>query len=358
MLYLLRGSPNGHRWVMPRRTPLLRRAVAGADPIFRKVLMATEADNTEFPSLFAHTLRKEWGVGVLASEKDGKRRYLFENGEERTLANGFHQMMLRVETPSPDQQVAFARLQGILAGRARDPDAAGAKPTGWSLGNQLAKFRESYPAGVSDPDWIAEVRGGASGSQSRQSILKDAQEQLSAKAIDSLLSGQKFTELWELVVALVSRGNLVPSSQLKLKAPSGEPLRVLAVAIRELLHGTPSYDKRFDRFLSAFEAAVGAAPGWELATALSALVHPIEHVCIEPSMFKKQLKVSSIKRTIAARPSSTGYASFLSIARLVANKLAEQGEVPRDLWDVRDFIVFTLKPVPKPKAPKKIAVVA
>jgi hypothetical protein len=75
-------------------------------------------------------------------------------------------------------------------------------------------------------------------------------------------------------------------------------------------------------------------------------------------MFKKQLKVSSVKRTITARPSSSGYASFLSIARLVANKLAEQGEVPRDLWDVRDFIVFTLKPVPKPKAPKKIAVVA
>ena len=71
-------------------------------------------------------------------------------------------------------------------------------------------------------------------------------------------------------------------------------------------------------------------------------------------MFKKQVKAVSAQRTIAARPSGTGYATFLSVARLIANKLAEQGEVPRDLLDVRDFIVFTMKPAskarPKPKA--------
>jgi len=42
--------------------------------------MPLATHDTQFPTLFAHRLRKEWGVGVLASEKDGKRRYLFENG--------------------------------------------------------------------------------------------------------------------------------------------------------------------------------------------------------------------------------------------------------------------------------------
>jgi hypothetical protein len=318
--------------------------------------MTLEANDSEFPSLYAHTLRKEWGVGVLSGEKDGKRRYLFENGEERTLANGFHEMMRRVETPSPDQQAAFARLQGVLAGRSRDPDAGG-KPKGFSLGNQLAKFRESYAGGVSDPDWIAEVRGGGGGSSSlgnRQSVVRDAQEQLEAKALDSLLSGHHYADVWERVAGLLSRAHLVPPAQLKLKVPSGEPLRTFALAIRDLLHGTQPYDKRFDRFVTAFEAAFGSAPGWELATSLSALVHPIDHVCIEPTFFKKQLKLVAAKRAVTPRPSSAGYASFLSVARLVANKLAEQGEVPRDLWDVRDFIVFTLKPVSKAKAPPKV----
>ena len=319
--------------------------------------MPPETDRSEFPSLYSHTLRKEWGVGVFAGEKDGKRRYLFENGTERTLASGFHEMMEKVERPSPDQQVAFARLQTVLAGRARDPDSVKSKRPGFTLSNQLAKFRESYPAGVSDPDWIAEVRGSDASklSGSRQAMLRDAQEQFDAKSLDSLLSAQAFGELWERVAALLARGKLVPAAQLAAKAPTGEPLKGLATAVRELLHGTQAYEKRFDRYLKALTAAFGTEPGWELATALSALVHPLDHVCVEPAMFKKQLKLSGAPSAVTTKPSPAGYSSLLSVARLIANKMAEQGEIPRDLWDVRDFIVFTLKPVPKAKAPKKAA---
>src|SRR4051812_28829747 len=108
---------------------------------FSMTLMAIDSD---FPILLTHSVRKEWGVGVLAGEKDGKRRYLFENGEERTLASGFDQMMQRVEKPTPDQQLAFARLQGVLAGRAKNGEDG--KPAGFSIGKQLAKFRETYAA--------------------------------------------------------------------------------------------------------------------------------------------------------------------------------------------------------------------
>jgi hypothetical protein len=316
--------------------------------------MTLNADESIFPSLFAHTLRQDWGVGVCSGEKDGKRSYLFENGEERTLAAGFHELMRRVEEPSAGQQVALARLRGMLAGRARDADGSKAKPLGWSLANQLAKFRESYPSGVSDPDWIELVRGGDGGSQgNRQAMLRDAKEKFDVKALDSMLSAQQHAEIWEAVASLLGRGGLVPAAQLKLKPASPDSLRKLAVAVRELLHGNLDYAKRLDRFVSVFTGAFGVAPGWELATALSALVHPLDHVCIEPAVFKKQLKVSSVKRAVSTRPTGSSYASFLSIARLVANKLAEQGEIPRDLWDVRDFMAFTLKPSPKGKSAKK-----
>lgn len=316
--------------------------------------MPHDLDDPQFPSLYSHTLRKEWGVGVFAGEKDGKRRYLFEGGEERTLASGFHELMQRVERPSPEEQAAFTRLQAILAGRGDGSDAQSKRP-GWSLSNQLAKFRESYPGGVSDPDWIAEVRGGdgSRAAGSRQAMLRDAQEQFDAKSLDALLEAQAFGELWERVTTLLARGNLVPAAQLKVKPPNGEPLKVLATAVRELLHGTQSYPTRFERYLRALAAMFGAEPGWELATALSALYFPLDQVCVEPTMFKKQLKATGLKSASTTRPTSAGYGSFLSVARLVANKLAEQGEVPRDLWDVRDFIVFTLKPVPKAKTAKK-----
>jgi hypothetical protein len=305
--------------------------------------MTLEAEDSEFPALFAHTLRKEWGVGVFAGEKDGKRRYLFENGDERTLASGFEQMMRRVDRPTADQKLALARLQGTLASRAREGVDA-TKRAGWSLAKPVAKFRETYSAGFSDPDWIASARGAGG---HRQRALQQAQEELSSKSLDSLLSSQSAGKLWEQVVALVSSSGLVPPAHLKLKAPTGEPLRVLGGAIRELLHGAGAYDKRFDRFVTTFTAAFGAAPSWELATAVPALFHPLDHVSVDPATFKKLLKVSSPKRSVSPRASSTGYATFLSMARLVANKLAEQGEVPRDLLDVRDFVVFTMKPTPK-----------
>jgi hypothetical protein len=314
--------------------------------------MTPATDDMKFPTLFAHKLRKEWGVGVLAGEKDGKRRYLFENGEERTLANGFDQMMERVERPTADQQLAFARLQGVLAGRAKTGEDAG-KPAGFSLAKQLAKFRESYSVGFSDPNWHDEVRGGAHGR--RATAIRNAQERLGPKALDSLLSKNHGVEVWREAHAIISSSGLVPAPQLALREPSGEHARELGIAIRELLHGTAPYEKRFDRFVTAFTAAFGTAPTWETATALSALYQPLDHVCVEPAMFKKQVKECSPQRSVPARASSSGYATFLSVARLVANKLAEQGEVPRDLLDVRDFIVFTRKPTPKVRVRPKVA---
>jgi hypothetical protein len=312
--------------------------------------MTLANEDTMFPTLFSHSLRKEWGVGVFVAERDGKRRYLFEDGVERMLASGFDEMMQRVQKPTADQQLAFARLQGVLAGRAKSGDGSGRR-TEWSLGKQLARFRETYAAGFSDPSWLSDVRGGAHGK--RGAATREAQERLSAKAIDSLLSSQHGEDVWRAARAIVGASGLVPAAQLALKEPNGDQARALGVAIRELLHGAGPYEKRFDRFVTAFTAAFGGAPAWETATALTALCHPLDHVCVEPTAFRKQVKECGLHRSVAARPASAGYATFLSVARLIANKLAEQGEVPRDLMDVRDFIVFTLKPKPKARSRAK-----
>jgi hypothetical protein len=319
--------------------------------------MTVAIESAQVPPLYAHTLRKDWGVGLLSGETEGKRRYLFEDGEERTLANTFQQLMRRVERPTADQQAACARLRKVLAARARN-DASGASPAGWSLLDQLDKLHGTYPAGLSDPKWAAEVRGEGSEERAprhRQAMILEAQENLSLEALDSLLSGQRFGQVWDRAVAVLQHTDLVPAVQLKRQTLNGEQQRNLTVAVRELLHGKASYDTRLDRYLRAFAEAFGAYPRWELATALSALVHPTEHVCVEPTAFRKQLRTSASRRSVAAQPSGAGYTSFLRVARLIADKLAEHGELPRDLLDVRDFIVFTLQPAPKARPARKHA---
>ena len=62
----------------------------------------TANEEPAIPVLFAHKRCVDWGVGILASENDGKRHYLFQDGQERILANAFDALMTRIERPTPD----------------------------------------------------------------------------------------------------------------------------------------------------------------------------------------------------------------------------------------------------------------
>jgi len=313
--------------------------------------MTITTGETAFPSLFAHRLRKDWGVGVLAAEADGKRRYLFEDGAERTFAPDFYKMLHRVEQPDEQQRAAHARLRGALAKR-RIKDGNGATPEE-AIADQLARFHKTFPAGFADPSWVLTIRGEGADSialHHRQPLIDKARQQLAATVLDPLVSGKHFAQVWEHLVGVLRETDLVPAVQLKLKPAGPDHERPLALAVRELLHGTGPYYQRFDRYLATFTAAFGQHAKWELATAPAAVLHPREHVCVELGAFRSQLKASGITRAIAAQPTSAGYATFLAHAQLIASKLGEQGEAPRDLLDVRDFVVHTLKPAARPRA--------
>jgi hypothetical protein len=157
------------------------------------------------------------------------------------------------------------------------------------------------------------------------------------------MESQHYGQVWEQVASLVGESGLVSPAKLKQKPAAPEKQRALAFSVRELLYGTATYESRFDHFVHAFAAAFGQTPPWELATALSALVHPNAHVCVDATLFRRQLKASHSRKTVGAQPNSSGYNVFLGVTRLVANTLTEQGDAPRDLFDVRDFIALTLK---------------
>lgn len=310
--------------------------------------MTLVTDDSRLPSLFAHTTRKDWGVGVLAWEAGGKRGYLFEDGEERTMASGFHELMRKVEQPSPDQKAASLRLARVLASRASASSNGANGPT---FSDQLQRFHELYPGGLSDAKWALDVRGEGAEQRSpkhRAGQIQAAQQQVSLAALDALISSQKYEQVWDLVIGVLSHTDLVPSAQLKKpKSPTGEQQRDLAVAVRELLYGKSPYEQRFDRYVTTLAAYLGEPARWEIATALSALVHPSEHVCVHPTVFRLQIKVTGSRSTAAARPTSAGYTRLLIVTRVVAKKLIENDETARDLLDVHDFIRITLKPPSK-----------
>jgi hypothetical protein len=302
--------------------------------------------------LFNHTTRKEWGVGVLIREDEGKRAYVFEDGEERTMANGFHQLMRRVEHPSDAQKAFYERQRGLLAGRAKAKSSA-SQSDGPTFHDQVEKFHKTYSAGLADPKWVQDIRGEGMETRFRRhrnALIREAQEQLSLPALDALAKTQSSAQIWELVTTILGHSDLVPAVQLKMpKSADSEHLRGLVLATRELLHGKAPYEQRFDAYISGLSLVIGEAPRWELATALSAAFHPTEHVCVHPSTFRQQLKVMGSHRASPARATSAGYARLLATARQVSTKLTEYGPPPRDLLDVYDFIRFTLGPAARAK---------
>jgi hypothetical protein len=153
--------------------------------------MTQAANESRSLSLFAHKNRKDWGVGVLAWEADGKRGYLFENGEERTMASGFFELMRRVEHPNADQSAAYAKLQRILAARAK---ARASARLGATFADHVEKFRETYAGGLQDAKWVTDIRGDGAEQRAprhRDAMVRDAKKQLSAAALDALIGHRR-----------------------------------------------------------------------------------------------------------------------------------------------------------------------
>jgi hypothetical protein len=307
----------------------------------------TEAANAEFPGLFRHPNRAAWGVGVLAGERDGKRTYLFETGEERTMGSGAHDMMHRIASLDADQQSTLARLTALVARRHGLPDAS--KATGVVLLEQVAVLRRTFPQGLVDAAWQNEQRA----AQAREKLVPQAQKALALSTIDAQLKAQQLDALWASATQVLLATGWLAADQLQ---PAPAPgLAVLTGALRELLHGSATIEQRVDRFSVAFETIFRHPPRWETTTGLLALVSPDRHVLVDLPTFRKQLKLLGSKGPLPQSPNGAGYVRCLNAARIIAGKLTEQGEVPRDLLDVHDFIRFTLKaqpPARRPKAPK------
>jgi hypothetical protein len=309
----------------------------------------TDIAESEFPALFAHGTRKDWGMGVLAGERDGKRSYLFESGEERIMGSGAYDMMRKVSPLDREQQATLARLTALVARRQGRADPS--KAAGFSLLEQLEGLHRDFPKGFQDPAWADQNRAG----RLRGARLAEAQEALSLKSLDGLLKAQQFDAAWTLIAKTLRATELLPADQLKPPA-AGVQMQPIVGAVRELLYGTAAQEQRIDRFVAAYETTFKRAPRWETATVFLALMFPADHILVDLAAFRKQLKALGAKGTLPPRPTGVGYARCSNAARVIASKLAESGEVPVDLLDVHDFVRFTLKPKPAgrgAKAPAK-----
>jgi hypothetical protein len=290
-----------------------------------------------FPNVFCHTKRPDWGVGILSGEGEGKRTYLFEDGEERTLSATGVQLMRKVERLDAEQQQTCTHLLSLLAKRAGRRDAGA--PTRSAVDAQLARFHKKYHGGFFGDGWRNAAKTAFAG-QVRGGVMARTQERLGSERVAELLEKRNFAELWDDALAMLSASGLAAGELQPARLPAEH--RLLAEALADLLHGKQSYDHRFERWIATYTSVFKRAPSWQTATALPAMLAPTEHVYVEPTAFRKQLKLLALPSAFGTRPSGATYVRCLAAAKSLANRLATHGEVPRDLLDVHDFVRATV----------------
>jgi hypothetical protein len=299
--------------------------------------------------VFEHQKRREWGVAIIAWERKHSRGYLFENGELRILARDFYPMMREVDLPQDEVHALYAylrqELKAVGDGRAPEVGARPRKKASLSFDEQLVVFRHAFPGGFNDEKWEQAQRGTGIKKRvaaHRDAAIADAGELLAAKVLRDSIAQQRFRQVSTDAVGVLQRTDLVPSAELgDLSNGDAERQRGLACAVTELLHGQAGFAQRFDHFLVTFQNTFGRTASWPLATALSALLSPSEHVCVRPSTFREQAKWMAPTLSLPNAPSAASYQRALAMTKVIYRKLIEHAEKPRDLMDVHDFMRVT-----------------
>jgi len=303
--------------------------------------------------LFRHTKRDKWGLAILALDGNGRRSYQFQDGKLRTFKLGYYELLEVVQDlPIGAEQLVKDLHRALDISKARKEAAAsgsGSRANAMTMDDQIELFRFEFPGGFSDPKWDSSTRGADAPrrlKRHRAPAILMAQERLDEAILDAMINDGQHEEVRQATMAVLRSTDLVrPADDLKpiIELPD-ELVRNFAVAVKELLYGTGPYETRFDAFASLLQNASSADVTWPLATTLSTLVRPNEHVHIRPSSIKRQAQWSRPKMIMPARPTGLAYLQLLDMAEEVRVSLQQAEIAPADLVDVYDFIRLTLRP--------------
>ena len=303
--------------------------------------------------LYTHVKRPAWGLAILAGQTEDKREYQFQDGTQRVIKEGYWDLLQPVDQPLDRAQKIVRELKSMLrAARSREAAAGTTKKSGpppISFEEQLGFFRAKlFPEGLGSENWRLKIRGEEQKKRRkrhRDAAIAHAQEQLGKEVIEELIAAGEFSQIRKRVHAVLTATDLTASSDtapLRKLPEAAEP--ELAEHLHHLLYGEGPYASRFDRFATTLSAQTNERVRWPMASALAALVHPNEHICIKPNVFREQARWMAPSFRYTPTPSGASYVRLLDVAKSVRRKLEDAGEPVRDLMDVFDFIHETLRP--------------
>jgi hypothetical protein len=301
------------------------------------------------PDFFRHKRRPEWGLAVLAWERDGKRAYLFEGGMLKVLAEPFFGLMQPMTEPPEDGESIVQRLAKHLeANESIRNSTRASMPPNVSLEDQVGLLKGEYSGGFAGTEWQDKARG--LGQQRRlkrhrNAAIEHARTELSPAKLDEYLQGKRYAEAWTALAEVLGATDLAPPKQVEaLRARADRATAQSVEVLSALLYGEGAFAECFDAFVKELRRILATSPSWELATATIALVHPEVHVCVRKTSFQRQAEMRMVPIPNSQRPNSSGYVAFLDLAKSTMQALADMDMKAEDFLDIHDFLKLTTTP--------------
>ncbi len=309
-------------------------------------MSSTDQESAPQPGdrLYQHSKRKQWGFAVLAWERDGKRGYQFEDGELRVFAEGFYKFLREAECP-PDQASRLLIKLGRQSGVGKGADGK-IKERQLTFEEQLHVLLAEYPEGFLDAGWKRQHRGEGVPrrlKRHRDFAVADATELFAPDALDEMIRSGDHAEVVRRLTVIVHGSDLVTRAQAEPIA-NATPSAELSLGLRDVLYGSGEYEVRFDEFCRLVLEAGRKQLSWPLATAIMAQVRPESHVAVRPTVLSKQAQWAHPRLRYSTKPEGKVYTRILTMARTVRDALTGAGYPPKDLLDVYDFMLVTLRP--------------
>jgi hypothetical protein len=309
-------------------------------------MSSTEQEPAPQPGdrLYQHSKRKQWGFAVMAWERDGKRAYQFEDGELRVFTKEYYGMLAEADCP-PDQAARLLAKLGRQSGAGKGGDGK-LKERQLTFQEQLQVFLAEYPEGFASGRWKDEHRGEGVPrrlKRHRDFAVAEASELLSIEALDGLIAAGDHAEVARRLGEIVGGSDLVTRAQAEpilRAAPSPD----LSKGVRDFLYGGGEIEARFDELCRVLLEAGRKQLSWPLVTAVPAVVRPEAHIAVRPTVLGKQAQWAHPRLRWATKPDGKAYARILAMANVVKDALTGAGHPPKDLLDVYDFMLVTLRP--------------
>lgn len=295
--------------------------------------------------LYRHSKRPQWGVAILAWEKDTRRAYQFEDGRLRRIKKGYYKLMQPADDVDRARDTIVRSLRNALKANRGKVDTKVQDQVA-PFDDQVDLFITMYPGGFQDEQWIEDHRttSGRALKRHREPVVNDTRDLLSKERCDELIEGGRHEDLVESALDILAATSLVAISHVKtLRRISDEEKVEFAERIRDLLHGEGDFDERFDAYLDFLTEVFAGRPSWRLATALPALMYPDHHVCVRRSAFTRQAGAISPMARYSKRATVRSYKNFRRVAQVVKKRLAKKGHEARDYLDIYDFVWDTLR---------------